>query len=127
MGSYLLNSCAAGHLRFKDPSNGAGRHSCFRILALTKTPAAIEPATPSLPSMRGGFTPPCSASRPHTYAQVEALWGVVSWGGARLRVAQFLANLWQRPLPSTAQHMKKFSPVYSTNPQQPVQTVCWWT
>jgi hypothetical protein len=30
----------------------------------------VDLATPSLPSMRGGFTPPSSASRTHTIAQV---------------------------------------------------------
>jgi hypothetical protein len=34
-------------------------------------PAGIEPATPSLPSMRGRFTKLCSASRDYTTAQVR--------------------------------------------------------
>jgi hypothetical protein len=34
--------------------------------------AGIEPATPSLPSMRGWFTTPHSTSRPHTSAQVRS-------------------------------------------------------
>jgi hypothetical protein len=36
-----------------------------------RPPAGIEPATPSLPSMRQGFTTPHSASRPHTTTQVR--------------------------------------------------------
>jgi hypothetical protein len=34
------------------------RLSCWFVV---EPPAGIEPATPSLPSMRGWFTPPCSA------------------------------------------------------------------
>ena len=43
--------------------------------------AGIEPATPSLPSMRGWFTLPCSTSRSHTTAQVggAAEGWVVGW------------------------------------------------
>jgi hypothetical protein len=35
------------------------------------SPAGIEPATHTYPSMRGGLTPPCSTSRGHTIAQVK--------------------------------------------------------
>jgi hypothetical protein len=45
--------------------------------------------------MRRRFTPPCTTSRGHTTAQVKVLPGIGAWGGVRLRVAQFLANLWQ--------------------------------
>ena len=44
------------------------------LTALTymEPPAGIEPATPSLPSMRGGFTTPCSTSCLYTTAQVSS-------------------------------------------------------
>jgi hypothetical protein len=41
-------------------------------------PAGIEPATPSLPSMRGRFTLPCSTLRVHTSAQVSGTVEVVT-------------------------------------------------
>ena len=41
--------------------------SCWFVV---EPPAGIEPATPSLPSMRGRFTTPCSTSRAHATAQV---------------------------------------------------------
>jgi hypothetical protein len=40
--------------------------------AAVDIPAGIEPATPSLPSMRGGFMPPCTTPYAHTTAQVRA-------------------------------------------------------
>src|SRR5215216_3931496 len=50
----------------KRPGAGAGLCCWFGV----EPPAGIEPATPSLPSMRGRFTPPFRTSRPHTSAQV---------------------------------------------------------
>jgi hypothetical protein len=41
-------------------------------------PAGIEPATPSLPLMRGRFTLPCSTLRVHTSAQVSGTVEVVT-------------------------------------------------
>jgi hypothetical protein len=46
-------------------SGNAGQFLCG-------APAGIEPATPSLPSMRGEFTTPYSTSRAHTTLQVRA-------------------------------------------------------
>jgi hypothetical protein len=43
----------------------------FRWSAPVWSPAGIEPATPSLPSMRPAFTSPCDTSRDHTTAQVK--------------------------------------------------------
>jgi hypothetical protein len=40
------------------------------VRACVEPPAGIEPATPSVPSMRGWFTTPCSTSRAHASAQV---------------------------------------------------------
>jgi hypothetical protein len=40
-------------------------------LACRKPVSNFESTTPSLPSMRGRFTTPCSTSRPHTSAQVR--------------------------------------------------------
>jgi hypothetical protein len=60
------------------------------VIALVEPPAGIEPATPSLPSMRAWFTTPRMTSRAHTTGQVkgpaegcavgrgEAVCGVVS-------------------------------------------------
>jgi hypothetical protein len=59
--------------------------------------SGIGTLTPSLPSMRGWFTPPYTAFRCHTTAQVKGAARDRGVGGARLRVAQFLANLWQGP------------------------------
>src|SRR5258706_14270321 len=55
----------------------------------------LKAAIPSLPSMRGRFTLPCSTLRVHTSAQVS---GTVESGDMRRRevtCSQFLANLWQ--------------------------------
>jgi hypothetical protein len=41
------------------------------LLVCGEPPAGIEPATPSLPSMRGRFTTPRNTSRYHTIAQVK--------------------------------------------------------
>ena len=50
----------------------------FVLVSLgVEPPAGIEPATPSLPSMRRWFTRPCSTSRPHTTAQVRS--AVADW------------------------------------------------
>jgi hypothetical protein len=49
----------------------AGRCTRPELLVWGGAPAGIEPATPSLPSMRRGFTTPCGTSRPHTTAQGE--------------------------------------------------------
>jgi hypothetical protein len=47
-----------------------GDSLAFPLVSLgVEPPAGIEPATPSLPSMRGGFTTPCSASRVPTVPQ----------------------------------------------------------
>ena len=43
----------------------------------------IEPLTPCMPSMRRGFTPPCSTSRDHTIAQVKGLSSIGRCDGAR--------------------------------------------
>jgi IS30 family transposase len=48
MGSYLLNSCTAGSLRFKDPSNGNGGRSRYR--AQRADAAAIRRAARPKPS-----------------------------------------------------------------------------
>jgi hypothetical protein len=56
------------------------------VRASVEPPAGIEPATPSLPSMRGGFTTPCSPSRTHTIAQVRGAAG--SWVVGRREVAR---------------------------------------
>jgi len=51
---------------------GTERLRAFALVSgCVEPPAGIEPATPSLPSMRGWFTTPHSASRPHTTAQVR--------------------------------------------------------
>jgi hypothetical protein len=48
------------------------RRPTFSLVSLgVEPPAGIEPATPSLPSMRGGFTTPRTTSRLHTSPQVE--------------------------------------------------------
>src|SRR5688500_2753191 len=65
------------------------------LLVCGGAPAGIEPATPSLPSMRGGGSR--RRSEPHVPPHPrrwKVLPTVVSWGVARLRVARFLANLW---------------------------------
>jgi hypothetical protein len=49
--------------------NGSGRRPLVR--ACVEPPAGIEPATPSLPSMRRWFTTPCDTSHPYTTAQVR--------------------------------------------------------
>jgi hypothetical protein len=41
------------------------------VAAYVEPSAGIEPATPSLPSMRGGFTTPCGTTRDYTTAQVR--------------------------------------------------------
>ena len=41
------------------------------LLVWVEPPAGIEPATPSLPSMRGWFTTPRNTSRDHTTTQVK--------------------------------------------------------
>jgi len=48
-------------------------------------PVGIEPATPSLPSMRRWFTPPCRTSRDHTTGQVKG--AVKDQGVGRREVA----------------------------------------
>jgi hypothetical protein len=61
-------------------------------------PAGIEPATPSLPSMRGWFPTPRSTLRPHTFTEVRGAAGEGVVGMVRPRVAQFLANFWHGEL-----------------------------
>jgi hypothetical protein len=41
------------------------------VIGLVEPPAGIEPATPSLPSMRAWFTTPRTTSRAHTTGQVK--------------------------------------------------------
>ena len=65
MGSYLLNS----RLQVRGRSHSAGGDSPSHQEG--QWPGAIESTIPSLPSMRGRFTPPFRTSRPHTSAQVE--------------------------------------------------------
>jgi hypothetical protein len=57
--------------RCKRPGGGPGL-SCWFVV---EPPAGIEPATPSLPSMRGWFTPPHTTFRGHTTAQVKGAAG----------------------------------------------------
>jgi hypothetical protein len=67
-----------------------------------ESPAGIEPATPSLPSMRGLFTTPRGTSRAYTIAQVRSAVGgrVVGWGEvARGAVS---GNFWHAERRSTA-------------------------
>ena len=81
------SSCSPGLLALgrADPShphsytdvigyNGPGRRmtSVPAGQSLCGAPAGIEPATPSLPSMRGEFTTPRKTSRDHTTAQARA-------------------------------------------------------
>jgi hypothetical protein len=53
------------------------RNDCRPTFALVSAsvepPAGIEPATPSLPSMRRGFATLCNTSRPRTTAPVKAV------------------------------------------------------
>jgi hypothetical protein len=57
------------------------------VRAWVEPPAGIEPATPSLPSMRGWFTSPCTTSPTHATEQVKGAaegcavgWGEVACG-----------------------------------------------
>jgi hypothetical protein len=74
------------------------RHRIQLDLLLGWSPRRIEPATPSLPSMRGWFATPHSTSRPRITAQVGGAIGGGVVGEARSRVAQFLANFWHGEL-----------------------------
>ena len=75
-----------------------GRWQAFPLVSLgVEPPAGIEPATPSLPSMRGWFTTPCVTPRPRTTTQVRgALEGGVV-GRGELRVAQLSGKSLARP------------------------------
>jgi hypothetical protein len=54
------------------PAPNADNRPAFPLVrAYVEPPAGIEPATPSLPSMRGWFTTPCSTPRTHTTTQVR--------------------------------------------------------
>src|SRR5215216_3348544 len=75
------------------PSRGQGPH-----LGCPPSRVNSKPATPSLPSMRRGFTTLCSTLRAHTVTQERCYRGSRREAGGKLRVAQFLANLWQEPL-----------------------------
>jgi hypothetical protein len=50
-----------------------------------------------MPLMCGGFTSHAPPHLPSQPSRCKALPWVGSWGGVRLRVAQFLANFWQEP------------------------------
>ena len=71
-------NAVAGSWRRGRSAAGPGLTCWFGV----EPPAGIEPATPSLPSMRGSFTTPCSTSRGHTTVQVggAANGGVVGRG-----------------------------------------------
>jgi hypothetical protein len=82
-----------------------------------------------MPLMRGWFTTPRSTSRSHTTLLVkgaaegwvvgrgEAARGKVGlWGGVKLRVAQFLANIWQG-LPRSRWHERRHHRPDSPRPQ----------
>jgi hypothetical protein len=76
-GKWRFEGLRAG----KRPGTRPGLACWFGV----EPPAGIEPATPSLPSMRGRFTTPCSTSRPHTSAQVERRFPRVgTWGSVRM-------------------------------------------
>jgi hypothetical protein len=64
------NSLASGGSRLSGMPQASTRPglSCWFVV---EPPAGIEPATPSLPSMRGRFTTPCSTSCAHMTAQVK--------------------------------------------------------
>jgi hypothetical protein len=67
--------------------NGSGRPltSVSAGQSGVEPPAGIEPATPSLPSMRGWFAMPCSTSRTRTTAQVRG--AAEGWVMGRCEVA----------------------------------------
>jgi hypothetical protein len=58
------------HLPHRDGPNAKMTSICAAH-RLGGAPGGIEPPTPSLPSMRGWFTAPCSTSSPRTIAQVR--------------------------------------------------------
>jgi hypothetical protein len=65
------NSLANGGSRLSGMPQASTRLglACWFVV---EPPAGIEPATPSLPSMRRRFTPPRGTSRDHTTVQVRA-------------------------------------------------------
>jgi hypothetical protein len=92
-------------------SNRAGKslaHGGYRLLGMQQTgcrtrrellvwggtPAGIEPATPSLPSMRRWFMTPCGTARSRTTAQVRGTVEGCVVGWAEAASSRVLANLW---------------------------------